>query len=61
MYPVCFPHELLGYDRGNIRGILLSFMIAGKIAKEEGNQGTTKGKMAGRFAKWKQNKGGGEQ
>jgi len=58
MFPVCFPHELLGYERDNVRGILLSFMIASKLTKEENNQGTSAGKRSGRFAKWKKNKGG---
>ena len=61
MFPVCFPHEMLGYERGNVRGILLSIMIAGKIAKEDNSQGTSAGKRSGRFSKWKQNKGGGDR
>ena len=58
MYPVCLPHELLGYDRGDIGGILLSFKIASKISKEESSASTPRGKQQARRNKWKANKGG---
>ena len=60
MFPVCFPHEMLGYDRGDLKGIFLSFKIMSKIVKQDNSSGTKKGKQNSRFAKWKQNKGGGQ-
>ena len=34
-YPVCFPHELLGHERNDIGGVLLSIAIMEEIGKRE--------------------------
>lgn len=53
MYPICFPHEMLGYQRNDLGGIFLSLKIASKISKEEAGGSSAKGKQASRFSKWK--------
>ena len=54
MFPVCFPHEMLGFPRDDLKGILISLKIAKKISKAE-NPTSRKGKQAQRRAKF--NKG----
>ena len=61
-YPVCFPHELLGYKRDELKGVLLSISIMdelNKMEQEEIRKSSSKGPMRGqsaRFAKFKRNK-----
>ena len=62
MYPVCFPHELLGYNRDHIAGVMLSIEIMSKINQmenEEARKASSKGPVSGqraRFNKFKRNK-----
>lgn len=61
-YPVCFPHELLGYTRDEIGGVLLSIEIMNKLnemEQEEMRKSRSKGPISGqsaRFARFKRNK-----
>ena len=50
MYRCCFPHEMLGYERDDLEGILLTFKLSEKINKEE--SGGSDGKRNSRFAKY---------
>jgi hypothetical protein len=56
--PACFPHEIYGFERDSVPGLLLSMDLISNInaeANAEMNHPTTKGKQLGRRARAQKN------
>ena len=55
--PACFPHELLGYSRNSLKGMLLTQAIVIRMNKEE-QEANAEGnrKSSGRRHKFNKNK-----
>lgn len=58
VFPVYLPHELLGYDKNSLKGMLLTQKITNEVISEENESvsNTNIGKQKLRFNKFKSNK-----